>query len=95
MDLLGVMLKFPVDLRLSRYPMTVRARFRFVVKANAGGTPWIAFEPLDEQIRGEGLPIGIFGFDLPTGTSDPRAEEIANYLDDNVSSLSFTQMPLS
>lgn len=35
------------------------------VRANTGVTRWIAFEPLNIQLRGEGLPAGIFGFDLP------------------------------
>jgi hypothetical protein len=75
--------------------MTVRARFRFVVKEGADGHPWIAFEPLDEQLRGEGLPSGLFGFDLPPGTGGARAEEVANYLDENLTSLTFTQVPLA
>ena len=75
--------------------MTVRARFRFAVKTSADGTPWIALEPLDVQLRGEDLPAGIFGFDLPEGTTGSRAEEIANYLDDNISGFSFTKLPLA
>lgn len=74
--------------------MTVRARFRFIVKGYASGTPWIAFEPLDVQFHGEGLPSGIFGFDLPKGTTGKRAEEIADFLDENISQLTFTAMPL-
>jgi hypothetical protein len=74
--------------------MTTRARFRFVVKAYAKGTPWIAFEPLDSQLQGEGLPTGIFGFDLPEGTSGERAKETAKYLDENISQFTFTAMPL-
>ena len=74
--------------------MTVRAQFRFVVKANANVTPWIAFEPLNSQLRGEGLPPGIFGFDLPPGTSGEQAEQIADFMDKNLGSFSFTQMPI-
>jgi hypothetical protein len=75
--------------------MTVRAEFRFVAKAYADGTPWIAFEPLQGQLSGEGLPTGIFGFDLPSGTSGERAEEIARFLEENIRSFTFTQMPLA
>lgn len=74
--------------------MTTRAQFRFVVKAYANGTHWIAFEPLDGQLQGEGLPTGIFGFDLPEGVLAERAEETAKYLDENISQLTFTAMPL-
>ena len=74
--------------------MTVRAKFRFVVKEGADGTPWIAFEPLQGQLRGEDLPSGIFGFDLPPGTSGKKAEEIADYLDENIDKLNFTKMQL-
>lgn len=34
--------------------MMTRAKFRFVIKAYADGTPWIAFEPLHGQLKGEG-----------------------------------------
>lgn len=74
--------------------MTTRARFRFVVKGYPDDTPWIAFEPLEGQLRGEGLPSGIFGFDLPKGTTGKRAEEISNFLDENISQFTFTAMPL-
>ncbi len=74
--------------------MTTRAKFRFVVKAYADGTPWIAFEPLHGQLKGEGLPSGIFGFDLPPGTTGERAEEIASFLDEHVENFTFTQIPL-
>ncbi|OGS81630.1 MAG: hypothetical protein A2061_09840 [Gallionellales bacterium GWA2_59_43] len=74
--------------------MTTRAKFGFVVKGYADGTPWIAFEPMERQLRGEGLPSGIFGFDLPKGATGKRAEEIANFLNDNISQFTFTAMPL-
>lgn len=64
--------------------MTVKAKFRFVVKANTDVTPWIAFEPLNIHLRDEGLPAGIFGFDLPHRTSGERAEQIANFLNKNL-----------
>jgi len=74
--------------------MTTRARFTFVVKQNGDGTPWIAFTPQHGQLRGEELPSGIFGFELPEGTTGKRAEEIANFLDENISQFTFTAMPL-
>jgi hypothetical protein len=74
--------------------MTVRARFTFNVKGSANGTPWIAFEPLEGQLQGEGLPPGIFGFDLPEGTTGEKATEIAGYLDDHLASFSFTRLAL-
>ncbi len=75
--------------------MTVRAKFHFVVKAYADGTPWIAFEPHQVQLRGEGLPSGIFGFDLPDGTTGERAEEIARLLGDNIKLFKFTAVQLT
>lgn len=74
--------------------MTVRAKFRFVVKQYANEKPWIAFEPLGGQLKGEDLPTGIFGFDCPEGTTFDKAEELANYLDKNIEGLTFTAMPL-
>jgi hypothetical protein len=75
--------------------MTTRARFRFVVKGYPDGSPWITFEPQDGQLHGEGLPSGIFGFDLRKGTTGKQAEEIANFLDENISQFTFTAMPLA
>lgn len=74
--------------------MTTRARFGFVVKGYPDGTPWIAFEPQHGQLHGEGLPSGVFGFDLRKGTTGKRAEEIANFLNENISQFTFTAMPL-
>jgi hypothetical protein len=70
--------------------MTTRARFRFIVKGYPDGTPWIAFEPQRLQLVGEGLPSGIFGFELPKGTTGKRAEEIARFLDENITQFCFT-----
>jgi hypothetical protein len=70
--------------------MTATDRFTFVLKAYATGTPWIAFESRDRQLQGEGLPTGIFGFDLPQGTSDEGAEETAKYLNENIREFTFT-----
>lgn len=75
--------------------MTVRARFAFVVKQYADGKPWIALEPLQGQLRGEGLPTGIFGFDLHQGTTHAQAEQIARYCDNNIEQFTFTAMPLA
>ena len=74
--------------------MTIRARFRFTVKAYANGTPWIAFEPLTAQFSAQELPTGIFGFDLPNGTSSEKAESIAEFLTENIDQFTFTKMPL-
>jgi len=73
--------------------MTVRAEYRFTVKAYADGTPWLMLEPMNGVLQGEGLPSGFFGFDLPKGTSGAKAEEIANYLDQHLSSFTFTRSP--
>lgn len=67
---------------------TERARYRFVVKEYSDGTPWIALEPLKGSI---GFPGDWFlGFDLPKGSSLNKAEEVADYLDNNLADLTIT-----
>ena len=73
--------------------MTTRAKFRFVPKQNTDGSPWLTFEPRDGQL-GEGLPSGLFGFDLLPGTTYEQAEEIGHYLGRHIASLNFTAMDL-
>ena len=73
--------------------MTVRADYRFVVKAYGDGTPWLMLEPMKGVLHGEGLPNGFFGFDLPKGTSGKKAGEIASCLDQHLASFTFTQLP--
>ena len=73
--------------------MTVRAEYRFAVKAYADGTPWLMLEPMNGALSGEGLPSGFFGFDLSKGTSGKKAEEVADYLDKHLEWFTFTKSP--
>lgn len=73
--------------------MTVRTEITFAVKESASGTPWLAFE--GAALRGEGLPSGLYGFDLKPGTSHEQAQAVADFLNDNVAKLNFTAMPLA
>ena len=70
--------------------MTKRARFQFAVKEYLHGDPWIAFEPTNEPP--DGFPKSLFGFDLPEGTTLERAEQIADFMNSNLSD--FTVTPL-
>jgi len=74
--------------------MTTRTKTTFAVKAYADGIPFIVMEPLREQLKGEGLPSGFFGFDLKPGTTGEQAEAIAQHLNDSIDGLTFTAMPL-
>jgi hypothetical protein len=71
--------------------MTDRAQYRFIVKETGDGKPWIALEPLERELSGEGLPRGIFGFDLPVGTTYDQAKETARYLDKHLAKFTFTR----
>jgi hypothetical protein len=62
--------------------MTKRARPHFRVAEFESGQPWIVFEQFD----GDEMHIFKYtlGFDLPPGTTLERAEEIRNFLSDNL-----------
>jgi hypothetical protein len=67
---------------------TERMRVQFVAK-QSGGEPWIAVE----TIQGPRLSIlttGFIGLELRKGTTPEKAGQIAEYLNENVASLSYT-----
>ena len=68
--------------------MTERVRMLFRVKEFASGDFWICLEPLEEELKILGK--GFLGFDLPEGTTINKAEEIAAFLQENISSVSYT-----
>jgi hypothetical protein len=68
--------------------MTERVRMLFRVKELASGDFWICLEPLEEGLKILGK--GFLGFDLPEGTTINKAEEIAAFLQENISSISYT-----
>ena len=69
--------------------MTERARYVFKVKTFADGKPWIYLEPLKDQISI--LRDGFLGFDLPAGTTLEQAEKTVQFLDDNLTLLTYTK----
>jgi hypothetical protein len=75
---------------MSTQAETSRGEYRFIVKEYGDGTPWIMLE----LYREPGLPIledGFLGFDLPPGTDIRRAREIADFLEENLTTLSHTR----
>jgi hypothetical protein len=72
--------------------MTVRSKVSFAVKQYPSGNLFIVFAPVSHGLNGEGLPErGLWGFDLPEGTSGPQADEIARFLDENITAFTFTR----
>jgi hypothetical protein len=67
--------------------MTEHGEFRFTVKETHDGKSWIAFESAGDKIKGV---QGLLGLDLKAGTTHLKAKEIAQYLNNNVKSLSLT-----
>lgn len=68
--------------------ITKKSKYKFAVKEHADGTPFIAMEPMLENITPSAMFIS---FDLPPGTNIRRAEEIAGFLNDNLNQLSLTE----
>ncbi len=77
---------------MTTHAKTDRARYRF--KVSEGGVDeksWRAFiscEPLSGSIDTFG--DGLLSFDLPPGTTMEKAEEIADFMDENIVSIAFT-----
>lgn len=69
-------------------PMKENVRVAFTVQEVARGEPWIRLEPLDKTLKV--LGNGFLGFELPEGTTINTAEEIATFLQENISSVSYT-----
>lgn len=67
--------------------MTVRAQPVFTVKEFASGVPWIEIEYLKSE---PGMPPGLFGFDLPQGTTLAEAKRIADVLQDKLTHFAYT-----
>ena len=55
----------------------------FRVQEVSGGAPWIRLDPLDKN----NLESGFLGFELPEGTTINKAEEIAAFLQENISGI--------
>ncbi len=68
--------------------MTERDPCRFTVKEHGEGTPFIAVEPCGGDLAL--LRNGVLCFDLLEGTTYENAQEIAEYLNDNIERLAYT-----
>ena len=68
--------------------MTDFSTYRFTVKEDNEGGPWIAFEPSGTQLAV--LAGGFLGFKLNAGTTIADAQEIARILNAKISSVSYT-----
>jgi hypothetical protein len=68
--------------------MKQNVRVVFRVQEVSGGEPWIRLEPIDKDLKV--LGSGFLGFELPEGTTINTAEEIAAFLQENISSVSYT-----
>ena len=69
-------------------PITERARYNFTVKVYPSGQLYIACDPLDRNLEVAG--DGVFGFDLPEGTTAERATEIASFMNENLLCMTYT-----
>lgn len=71
---------------------TQRAEYRFTIITRGDGVPWIHLDPA----RNPGLAIledGMLGFNLPEGTSEERAQEIARFLNEHLVEVIHTRFP--
>jgi hypothetical protein len=68
--------------------MKQNVRVVFRVQEVSGGEPWIRLEPIDKDLKV--LGSGFLGFELQEGTTINTAEEIAAFLQENISSVSYT-----
>ncbi len=67
--------------------MTDRAAFQFRAKVGPDG-PWIVLERINKNLAV--LDNGFIGLDLPQETTSQRAQEIEQFLNDNIISVSYT-----
>ena len=68
--------------------MTGRDACRFRVREYGDGTPYIAIEPCSGTLAL--LKFGNLYFDLCEGAIYEKAQEIAEYMNDNIKSLAYT-----
>jgi hypothetical protein len=65
------------------------ARVVFRVQEGSGAEPWIRLELMDKDLVV--LGNGFLGFYLPEGTTINAAEEIAAFLQENITRVSYTR----
>ncbi len=69
-------------------PITDRATYNFTVKVYPSGELYIACDPIDRPL--EIGRDGVFGFELPEGTTSERATDIARFMNENLRSMTYT-----
>ena len=75
---------------MSENESTDRADYLFSVKEYANGTPWIALEPMRDNLKVLKPQRSFLGFDLPPGTSLEEARKIADYFSRHVRTVTCT-----
>jgi hypothetical protein len=70
--------------------MTIRVKIAFAVKEYGDGTPYIALEPRNGGLTGEGIPRGSFSFDLSAGTTIEQVHQLARVCNTHIDALAFT-----
>jgi hypothetical protein len=69
-------------------PITERATYNFTVKVYPSGQLYIACDPLHRNLAIAG--DGVFGFDLPDGTTAEQAAEIARFMTAHLVCMTYT-----
>jgi hypothetical protein len=69
-------------------PITERATYHFTVRVYSSGRLYIACDPIDRNLAVAG--DGVFGFDLPDGTTAERAAEIARFMNEHLVGMTYT-----
>jgi hypothetical protein len=69
-------------------PIMERATYNFTVKVYPSGQLYIACDPIGRSLAVAG--DGVFGFDLPEGTTAERATEIAAFLNEHLMCMTYT-----
>jgi len=69
---------------------TETKKYRFTVKESSSGKPRLVLEPSRETLQV--LGNGILGLNLQPGATIEDAQEIANFINDNIVSVSYTDL---
>jgi hypothetical protein len=69
-------------------PITDRAKYNFTVKVYPSGELYIACDPIDRNLEIAG--DGVFGFELPQGTTSEQATDIANFMNANLICMTYS-----
>lgn len=77
--------------KYSEYGNTERERCHFVVRQYSEGDWIVAVEPDGDELNA--LKGGILALEIQSGTLRGKAEELAEFLNQNVEGVSFTRLP--